>query len=78
MDLKPDVIYEAFKENYVDIRTPIELENYRETVNGSDDVDVQAEIKYYGQEVVINGHGTALLMLSAMPWKNTLILLWKL
>ena len=25
MDLKPDVIYEAFKENYVDIRTPIEL-----------------------------------------------------
>ena len=61
MDLKPDVIYEAFKENYVDIRTPIELENYRETVNGSDDVDVQAEIKYYGQEVVINGHGNGVI-----------------
>ncbi len=61
-DLTPQEIYEAFKEKYVDIRTPIELTSYKETgVVGSDEVAVEANLNYFGQSIVITGKGNGII-----------------
>ena len=61
-DLTPQEIYEAFKEKYVDIRTPIELTSYKETgVVGSDEVAVEANLNYFGQPIVITGKGNGII-----------------
>ena len=61
-DLTPQEIYEAFKEKYVDIRTPIELTSYKETgVVGSDEVAVEANLNYFGQPIVIAGKGNGII-----------------
>lgn len=61
-DLTPQEIYEAFKEKYVDIRTPIELTSYKETgVVGSEEVAIEANLNYFGQPIVINGKGNGII-----------------
>jgi 2-isopropylmalate synthase len=61
-DLTPQEIYDAFREKYVDIRTPIELTSYKETgVVGSEEVSVEANLKYFGQPIVITGKGNGII-----------------
>lgn len=61
-DVAPSAIRSVFFDTYVDGRSPISIEKYRE-INKSDDeeVTVEAEITYHGQPLTICGCGNGII-----------------
>ena len=60
-DVAPNVIREIFYENYVDLRTPISIESYREVSNENGGVAVEAQILDHGQAMTIYGKGNGVI-----------------
>nr|WP_317856445.1 2-isopropylmalate synthase [Chakrabartyella piscis] len=62
-ELSPESIYEIFKKEYVDIRTPIRLVQYRtETVDAERDVlAIEAEVIYNEETHFIEGEGNGVV-----------------
>ncbi|MBS4961015.1 MAG: 2-isopropylmalate synthase [Clostridiales bacterium] len=60
-DLTVPQIYDLFIENYVDVKTPIQLISYAETVVSDGDVFVSAQILYYDEKKEISGHGNGVV-----------------
>lgn len=62
-ELSPSKIYEIFSDQYVDIRTPLKLLQYRtETVDPERDVlAIEAEIEYNGEKHFIEGEGNGVV-----------------
>ena len=55
------MIREIFYENYVDLRTPISIESYREVSNENGGVAVEAQILDHGQAMTIYGKGNGVI-----------------
>jgi 2-isopropylmalate synthase len=62
-ELSPDKIYEIFTQEYLDIRAPLRLIQYRtETVDPERDVlAIEAEIEYQGEKHFIQGEGNGVV-----------------
>lgn len=62
-ELNPEKIYEIFNQEYVDIRSPLKLNQYRtETLDPERDViSVEAEIEYNGEKHFILGEGNGVV-----------------
>lgn len=62
-ELSPDKIFEIFNQEYVDIRSPLKLIQYRtETVDPERDVlAIEAEIEYHGERHFIQGEGNGVV-----------------
>ncbi len=62
-ELSPDKIFEIFNQEYVDIRSPLRLIQYRtETVDPERDVlAIEAEIEYHGERHFIQGEGNGVV-----------------
>ena len=62
-ELSPNKIFEIFKQEYVDIRSPLKLIQYRtETVDPDRDVlSIEAEIEYLGERHFIQGEGNGVV-----------------
>lgn len=62
-ELSPDKIFEIFNQEYVDIRSPLKLIQYRtETVDPERDVlAIEAEIDYHGERHFIQGEGNGVV-----------------
>lgn len=62
-ELSPDKIFEVFNQEYVDIRSPLKLIQYRtETVDAERDVlAIEAEIDYHGERHFIQGEGNGVV-----------------
>lgn len=60
-DVSPSVIRDIFFKNYVDVRTPVSIESYREISNTGDVVEVEVQITYYGKPQTIKGKGNGII-----------------
>ena len=61
-DLTPADIYEAFVENYVDSRAPLELVSYKEIVRTNhEDVAIEAKCNFKGEPITITGEGNGII-----------------
>lgn len=62
-ELSPDKIFEIFNQEYVDIRSPLKLIQYRtETMDPERDVlAIEAEIEYHGERHFIQGEGNGVV-----------------
>jgi len=62
-ELSPEKIYEIFNQEFVDIRTPLKLIQYRtETVDPERDVlTIEAEIEFRGEKHFIHGEGNGVV-----------------
>ncbi|WP_352399136.1 2-isopropylmalate synthase [Anaerotignum sp.] len=62
-ELSPEKIYEIFNQEFVDIRTPLKLIQYRtETVDPERDVlTIEAEIEFKGEKHFIHGEGNGVV-----------------
>ena len=61
-DLTPATIYDAFMEQYVDGRSPLELVSYREIVrSGHEDVAIEAKCNFQGKPITITGEGNGII-----------------
>ena len=61
-DLTPADIYEAFVENYVDGRAPLELVSYKEIVRTNhEDVAIEAKCNFKGEPITITGEGNGII-----------------
>ncbi|MCI8341790.1 MAG: 2-isopropylmalate synthase [Firmicutes bacterium] len=61
-DIAPSVIKDVFFKEYVDLRTPLSVEKYRETeVSDNGDITVEAEFVYHGQPLNIKGTGNGMI-----------------
>ena len=60
-DLSSKTIHDIFMNTFVDIRTPLSLEYYKETMRGPEDVAIDAKVIYQGQEKEIHGEGNGVL-----------------
>lgn len=62
-ELSPDKIFEIFNQEYVDIRSPLKLIQYRtETMDPERDVlAIEAEIEYHGERHFIHGEGNGVV-----------------
>lgn len=61
-DLTPADIYEAFVENYVDGRAPLELVSYKEIVHTNhEDVAIEAKCNFKGEPITITGEGNGII-----------------
>lgn len=62
-EISPEKIYEIFKQEYVDIRTPFQLTTYRSTTVDADwdIVNIEAEILYKEEKHFITGEGNGVV-----------------
>lgn len=61
-DVEPQVIFDQFNKEYVNITEPVKLISYKETATGNDDeVAVEAVITDNGKEKTINGVGNGII-----------------
>ena len=61
-DLTPATIYDAFMEQYVDGRSPLELVSYQEIVrSGHEDVAIEAKCNFQGKPITITGEGNGII-----------------
>lgn len=62
-ELSPEKIFEIFTEEYIDIRSPLKLVQYRtETVDAERDVlSIEAEIEFHGEKHFIEGEGNGVV-----------------
>ncbi|HCT63923.1 MAG TPA: 2-isopropylmalate synthase [Lachnospiraceae bacterium] len=61
-DIAPSAIKDVFFDNYVDGRSPISIEKYKEVNTGEgDEVAIEAEITYYGEPITVCGNGNGII-----------------
>ncbi len=61
-EISSNKIYDVFNKEYVDLRSPLSLEGYREFgQSGSDDVSIEAEIVYQGEKHTVRGEGNGIV-----------------
>lgn len=61
-DLTPGDIYEAFVEEYVDGRAPLELVGYQEIVmKNHEDIAIKAQCNYHGKPITLTGTGNGII-----------------
>ncbi|MGL4791440.1 MAG: 2-isopropylmalate synthase [Anaerotignaceae bacterium] len=62
-DVVPSVIKEVFFDEYVDLRTPLSIEKYREipTEEETEDITMEAQVTYHGQPLTISGVGNGMI-----------------
>lgn len=60
-DIKPSKIRDIFYDNYVDSRSPISIERYKEIGGDGEEIELKAEIVYNGTLVTVLGKGNGVI-----------------
>ena len=60
-DVEPQVIFDKFNDEYVNITEPVKLISYKEILEGGDNVSIEAKIVDNGEEKTITGSGNGII-----------------